>query len=196
MAVIAGPNGSGKTTFYDRFLKEAFPVFVNADRIAENIANLSTDVSSDVSNIEAAGMAEDERRRLIAAGSSFAMETVFSRTAHWLDFLENAKAQGYSVWLFVVCLETPELNIARVISRVRRGGHPVAPEKVQTRWQKSLDTAVLSIPVADDLWLYDNSVPNRQHRLIGAFSAGKPVFRVVDIPLWAKPFFGPDLLVA
>ncbi len=34
LGIVAGPNGSGKTSFYDQFLKQRFPLWVNADEIA------------------------------------------------------------------------------------------------------------------------------------------------------------------
>jgi len=184
--MIAGPNGSGKTTFYDRYLKGAFPIFVNADRIAAD----STAPSPESRNREAAEQADGARRRLMAEGRSFAMETVFSRTIYWLTFIEQAKANGYYVWLFFLCLETPELNMARVLSRVAQGGHPVPLEKVLKRWHGSLNTAALAIPLVDELWFYDNSVSNQEHRLVGTYLEGRPSLVTDPVPLWAKRFFG------
>jgi len=182
---VAGPNGSGKSTFYDSALREVFPAFVNADSIAASL----TQVPLESRDREAAEQAERERRRLMAANHSFAMETVFSRTSHWLKFIEDAKALGYLVWVFFLCLETPELNIARVASRVRKGGHPVPPDKIWKRWKGSLNTAVLSIPLVHELWLLDNSVTNREQRLVAIFRDGSPAFRADDLPSWAGRFF-------
>lgn len=158
---------------------------MNADRIAAGLTKIPL-ASRDR---EAAEEAERERRRLMAEKRSFAMETVFSRTSHWLKFIEDAKAFGYLVRVFFLCLETPELNIARVASRAAKRGHPVPPEKIWKRWEGSLETAVLSIPLVHELWLLDNSVTNREQRLVGIFRGGKPLFRADDLPVWAARFF-------
>jgi predicted ABC-type ATPase len=96
------------------------------------------------------------------------------------------------VWLFFLCLETPELNMARVLSRAAKGGHSVPLEKIWKRWRGSLNTAVLSTPLVDELWLYDNSVSNREHRLVGAYLRGHPTFKADPLPLWTRRFFGED----
>jgi hypothetical protein len=53
-------------------------------------------------------------------------------TEYWLAFVDQAKQAGYSIWLFFICLEGPELNMIRVQRRVRRGGHDVPLEESQT----------------------------------------------------------------
>jgi predicted ABC-type ATPase len=183
LVVIGGPNGSGKTTFYLENLCEAFPVFVNADLIAQRMA------PTPERDRLAAQEAETERERLLIRKRTFAMETVLSRTEYWLDFVDRARRHGFEILLIFLCLESPELNILRVASRVGRGGHPVKPEKVHKRWQSSIHTAILSIPMVDELWLFDNTVSNRRHRLIGQFRKGASVFRTTRMPDWARPFF-------
>jgi hypothetical protein len=92
LAIIAGPNGSGKSTFFQRSLRSAFPVFVNADDIAKGLSG----VAEGLRELTAAEIAENERNRLTAQGTSFAFETVFSRTDYWLDFYPA----GEGAWLF------------------------------------------------------------------------------------------------
>jgi predicted ABC-type ATPase len=96
LAIVAGPNGSGKSTFFNSHLKPEFPVFVNADEIAARLSGLPENTRQ----IVAAQNAEAERGRLVAEGTSFAFETVFSRTDYWLRFIENAKERGFLVRLF------------------------------------------------------------------------------------------------
>jgi len=121
LAIIAGPNGSGKTSFYEQFLIQQFPRWVNADRIALTL----TEVPESNRDLAAAKRAEEERTRLISEGITFAFETVFSRTDHWLDFLCKAKGCAYRLELFFLCTSDPVMNAARVQTRVGRGGHAV-----------------------------------------------------------------------
>jgi len=74
LIVLAGPNGAGKSTFFEVFLASTGIRFVNADLIARTIDQANPAAVA----YEAAGVADAERRLLIAEGASFCMETVFS----------------------------------------------------------------------------------------------------------------------
>jgi predicted ABC-type ATPase len=98
VAIIAGPNGSGKTTFYQSKLRARFPTFVNADELAASLS----EVPPEIRNREAANRAEAVRQDLLTRRADFAFETVFSRTSHWLEFLGKLSAACYQIWLFFI----------------------------------------------------------------------------------------------
>lgn len=126
LVVLAGPNGSGKSTFFEHYLAPLGLRFVNADLIAKNLASQAPEAIA----YEAAQIADAERRLLLTEGQSFCMETVFSDpNREKLNFLREAKAQGYTIFLVFICLEFSDLNIARVIQRVSDGGHDVPDDK-------------------------------------------------------------------
>ena len=138
LAIIAGPNGSGKSSFYELYLRNQFPRWVNADEVALTL----TQVVESSRNLEAARQAESIREQLLAEGATFAFETVFSRTEHWIGFLEKAKALSYRLNLFFICTSDPVMNAARVKTRVGRGGHSVNLAKVVARYPGSIRTAL------------------------------------------------------
>jgi predicted ABC-type ATPase len=185
LAIVAGPNGSGKSTFFNTWLKPEFPVFVNADEIAALLRHLPEKARQ----IAATQQAEAERNRLIGQRTSFAFETVFSRTEYWLRFIEDAKERGFLIRLFFLCTDDPLLNAARVETRVREGGHSVPLEKISARYPGSIRTAVQAIGLVDKLWLFDNSRLNESARVVAAISAGNLVYRSSDQPRWTEPFF-------
>jgi predicted ABC-type ATPase len=186
VAIIAGPNGSGKTTFYYAKLAALFPTFVNADQKAALLVSESDRETRDRS---AAVLAEAARLNLLTQREDFAFETVFSRTAHWLDFLRKLKDAGYEVWLFFICTESPLLNVARVEARELAGGHSVPPAKVFSRFPGSIETALESRTLVDELWLYDNTSPDTGHRLVARFIRGQVDYFGASQPEWAAPFF-------
>ena len=97
----ARPLGAGKTTFFEAFLADSGLPFMNADRLA---LALAPDDPAKVA-YQAAGLAELERRRLLAEGRSFCMETVFSDPAgDKLRLLKEAQAIGYRVVLVFIGL--------------------------------------------------------------------------------------------
>ena len=185
LAIVAGPNGSGKSTFFNTWLKPEFPVFVNADEVASQLRT----VPENERNIAAAQQAEAERERLIGQRTSFAFETVFSRTEYWLRFIQDAKERGFFIHLFFICTDDPLLNAARVETRVREGGHSVPVEKISARYPGSIQTAVQAMGLVDELWLYDNSRLNESARVVAAISAGSLIYRSPGQPRWTEPFF-------
>ncbi len=161
----------GKSTFFYIQLSDRFPVFVNADEIAKKLTGLPENSRE----VAAAEQAEILRRSLIADGTSFALETVFSRT-------------GFFVALFFICTESPVLNAARVATRVQEGGHTVPIEKIESRYSGSIRTAVRAIGMVDELWLYDNSERNESPLLIAIIVAGKIEYLATRRPRWTEPF--------
>ena len=88
--VLAGGNGSGKTTFYENFLAPGGIKFVNADVIAGIINPNNQEKASYDAAIIAGDICED----LIKQGVSFCFETVFSHLSK-VDFLAKAKEKPY-----------------------------------------------------------------------------------------------------
>jgi predicted ABC-type ATPase len=55
-------------------------------------------------------------------------------------------------------LESPELHLRRVRSRVSRGGHDIPEEKIRERWNSSRENLIRLLPYLHHLRLYDNSI--------------------------------------
>jgi predicted ABC-type ATPase len=81
------------------------------------------------------------------------------------------------------------INVDRVKERERQGGHGVPPGKVASRFSGSVRTALAAKSLVQELWLYDNSSPNSEHRLVGRFVEGEVDFLASSLPEWAAPFF-------
>jgi predicted ABC-type ATPase len=185
LGIVAGPNGSGKTTFYEQVLRRQFPRWVNADEIARTL----TQVAESTRDLAAARLAEDQRERLIAERVTFAFETVFSRTDHWIRFLRKAKELGYRLDLFFLCTSDPVMNVARVKTRMGRGGHAVSLDRVVARYPGSIRTALKAKTIIDELWLYDNTEWDYTPRLLGWWENQQAKHIADSIPRWAEPFF-------
>ncbi len=162
--LLVGGNGSGKSTFYERFLARRNLPFINADNIARSLWPEEPEKHS----YAAALIAEKERFRFLEEGASFCFETVFSHPSK-VDFLGAAKAAGFRIRMVYFHLELVALNKARVSSRVRLGGHGVPEKKIETRIPRTLQNVKASIGLVDELYLVDNS------------SAEKPFLRVAEL---------------
>ena len=183
IVVLAGPNGSGKSTYYKEYLSAIGIPFVNADLIARE-----TNPSNPAAAAFIAAKAADRRRQnFVKAGKSFCMETVFSdQQGAKIDFLKHAKRHGYTIFLVFICVEDPELCIARVYQRVEDGGHNVPDDKIRERFSRSLDNLRKAIGVVDKLHLFDNSSFDTPYRHLATFEQGKLVWHTKRLPPWAK----------
>jgi predicted ABC-type ATPase len=182
LIVIAGPNGAGKSTFFETFLDPEHILFVNADLIARTI---KPDDPGAIA-YEAAAVAEAERKRLVAGGASFCMETVFSDPAGAkLGFLRAAQAAGYTLFLVFIGIDSAELAIGRVIQRVEDGGHDVPDEKIRSRFPRTLANLREAVRFVDYAYLLDNSVYNEPYRHVATFEGGTLTRCGKITPLWA-----------
>lgn len=186
LIIIAGPNGSGKTTITSRILHHEWlenSVYINPDQVAQERFG---DWNSAEAVRHAAEYCADWRERCLADSQSMIFETVFSADDK-LDFIRRAKQAGFFIRLFFVCTESPMINAARIAGRVMKGGHDVPISKIISRYQKSIINCKVATAIADRVYLYDNSVDGREARILVRFAEGAIIKRYTDnIPLWAQ----------
>jgi predicted ABC-type ATPase len=186
LCVVAGPNGSGKTSTTEKLLANewaADSLYINPDNIAQEQFG---DWNSQEAVLQAAHEATRLRYQYLEEHKSFVFETVFS-SQEKLDFLQKAKAEGYFIRLFYVCTENPEINILRIAQRYLNGGHEVPISKIISRYYKSLTLAAQAISFVDRAYIYDNSRNNELPKLLYRTVDGKVCKRYVDdIATWAQ----------
>ena len=124
--IVAGPNGSGKTTFAREFLPDYVRCkeFINADLIAGGLSPFSPEAAA----MRAGRLLLEQIKLLASRRSDFGFETTLSGVTY-VSLLRRLKAQGYQIHLFFLWIPTVEVALARIADRVRRGGHDI-PEKV------------------------------------------------------------------
>ena len=179
--LLVGGNGAGKTTFYERFLAPRKIPLVNADNIARSVWPDAPEKHS----YEAALIAERERFRLLEERQSFCFETVFSHPSK-VDFVGAAKAAGFRIRLFYFHLELASLNKARVVSRVKAGGHNVPEAKIEARIPRTLANLRQCIGSVDELHLVDNSSLDHPYVRIAVWQDGQWRSFVETLPGWAS----------
>lgn len=179
--ILVGGNGAGKSTFYRLYLQPKGMPFVNADVIARQLFPDDPEGHS----YDAARLAEMERLRLLEQGLSFCYETVFSHSSK-VDFLGQAKAQGYQIVLVFVHLEHSNLNQARIAQRIAEGGHSVPPDKVETRIPRTLANVGKAMALCDQVWVLDNSSSDQPFKKVATVKQGALVYRADPLPEWAQ----------
>ena len=186
MCIVAGPNGSGKTTTTEQLLKNewgADSLYINPDNIAKDIFG---DWNSTEAVLKAAQKATEQRYECLKNGTDFVFETVFS-SAEKMDFIQKAKDAGFFIRIFYVCTESPLINIIRIAQRYLNGGHEVPISKTISRYYSSLENISKAIKIADRVYLYDNSIENAAPRLILRTVDGIIAKQYTDtLPEWVR----------
>ena len=186
LIVIAGPNGSGKTSVTSKLLHHEWledSEYINPDNVARDVFGDWNDLEA---VLKAANYCNDWREKCLAERKSHIFETVMSATDK-VDYILRAKEAGFFVRLFFVSTESPTINAKRVANRVLNGGHDVPIPKIISRYNKSIANCIALAPYVDRLYVYDNSVENVDARILFRMSNGEMVKSYTDdVPDWAK----------
>ena len=188
--LIAGPNGAGKSTLYEYLIAPRYPTleFVNADL---HERDQLSHIGNPLKRSEAARDWADARRAsLLRRRVSFVTETVFSHPSK-LELIQAAQARGFSVVLYVVCLDQPRVLLQRVRRRVEEGGHHVPPNKIVERYPRTLANLAQAVKLANMSMLFDaEEVSNGGPRLLAVCSGGNVELHASPLPRWAAGMLG------
>ena len=188
LIVVAGPNGSGKTSVTGKILKHEWIKgcqYINPDNIARDVYG---DWNSPDAVMKAARHADDAREKCITDGRSLIFETVLSAPDK-ISFIQMAKQRGYFIRLFFIGTDSPKINAARIAHRVMTGGHDVPISKIVSRYYKYIANCNLLVPIVDRVYVYDNSVDDVFPQLLFRTSNGKLIKQYATINDWANIIF-------
>ncbi len=153
--IIAGPNGSGKTTFAKEYLpKDAGVIhFVNADLIAVGLSPLRPELAA----LASGRLFLAEVDRWANALEDFAFETTLSGHLY-PRWIKTWRSWGYRVEIVFLQLASPEMALKRIAERVRQGGHNVPRPDDMRRFGRSWKNFCAVYRKLADAWaVYDNS---------------------------------------
>ena len=109
LIVIAGPNGSGKTTVTQKFLHHEWSdgvLYINPDQIANDVFG---DWNSQEAVLKAANYCAELREECLRNKTGFVFETVLSAKDK-VDFLLKAKEAGLFIRVFFIATHHPSVN--------------------------------------------------------------------------------------
>ena len=176
--IIAGANGSGKTTFAREFLPNYVEClnFVNADLIAGGLSPFSPEGEA----VRAGRLMLEQVQSLIRRKRDFGFETTLSGRTY-LVLMRRLKKAGYRVNLFYLWIPSVELALTRIADRVKSGGHDIPTDIVHRRFRRSLQNFFhLYEPLMDSWTMFDNS--GSLPRAVASKERGR--LRVADRPLY------------
>ena len=155
LEIIAGPNGSGKTTFAETALvKRKNSFYINSDKIAAGL----TLNGNEYAQYEAGRFMLRQIEDCLKSNRPFSFETTMSGRI-WASHIKRAKKQGYKVIVYFVFVKTIELSLKRISNRVKNGGHDIPEDIVRRRFKRTFSNFVnLYAPLADEWYAIDNSI--------------------------------------
>ncbi len=194
LIVIAGPNGSGKTSITSKLLKHEWledSIYINPDNVAKDVFG---DWNSNEAVIKAAKYCEEWREKCLSEKKSIIFETVMSATDK-VDFILRAKKAGYFIRIFFIATANPTINASRIANRVMKGGHDVPITKIISRYKKSIYNCIRISNVVDRLYVYDNSIDGEEAKLqFRLVDGGVKKLYVNTLSEWAKTILSNPLL--
>ena len=147
LIVIAGANGSGKTTFARPYVKEKGYEFLNVDVLTKNfeLAGAKNPM------IKAGRVFFETLEKSIESDESIVIETTLSGN-YVNKIAKRAKEKGYEIRGIYIFLDDPKLCVERVRYRVTKGGHDVSEEDIIRRYYRSKENFWSEFKEICDKW--------------------------------------------
>ena len=192
--VLAGTNGAGKSSVGGAMFRQSGTDYFNPDEATVRIVAANPGITTAEANSAAWHEGKRLLERAIAERLDFAFETTLG--GHTIAaLLQKALAAGIEVHIWFVGLSSPEQHIARVRSRVARGGHDIPEERIRDRYDQSRINLIELMPRLTELRVFDNSLDADPHAgcapqpiLVLHLAKGK-ILQMVELsktPQWAK----------
>jgi predicted ABC-type ATPase len=156
--IIAGANGSGKTTAYHRVTIEAprgSIWIINPDELAQRISSIENLALGEANRV-AVERIETWLYSSIEAYQTVGVETVLS-TDKYRKLVDTARQRNFKIRLLYFYLKHVDLNVERVKIRVKKGGHAVPERKIRDRRVRSLEQLKWFFAQSNTAHLFDNS---------------------------------------
>ncbi len=154
--VLAGVNGAGKSSVGQEIFKVQGSNVYNPDTIAARIQSLHPDIPLSLANAHAWEIGRALLEQAITTRRDYRFETTLGGKTI-TDMLIGGAESGLRLHVWFCGLESPELHIRRVRSRVAHGGHDIPEDKIHERWTSSRRNLIRLLPHIRHLRVYDNS---------------------------------------
>ncbi len=193
--VLAGVNGSGKSSIAGAAFREMGGDYYNPDEAARELRAQRPALRQTDANGAAWQRGFDYLKDVVERQLDYAFETTLGANSI-PHMLSQAADSGIEIHVWYAGLATPELHLARVKARVKRGGHDILESAIRRRFEHSRMNLITLLPKLTALRVYDNSAnadpaagKTPEPKLIIHMRDGK-ILNPADLrhaPDWAKP---------
>ena len=191
LLIIAGCNGSGKSTFSKPLAPENFTPF---DYDFQFLRCYNSLIDSEFKETMAHRMAfnelENQIETAIETKSGFCYETNFNSTPlHWPELF---KSNGYDLHLIFLCLDSIQEAKKRVAIRVENGGHYVPEYEIEKRYYDGYANLNSFFDYFDYVDLFDSSQYLKHPSHLLSIESGK-ISSITKTPDYLKTLI-PDII--
>lgn len=185
LTVIAGCNGSGKSSFSNAVTSKQSPSF-DYDKIFLQKYNSLHD--SEFRDIMAHNLAREALEQAINTSinhkSDFTYETNFNSTP--LYWPEKFKSAGFNLRLIYFCLNTIDEAKKRVQIRVENGGHFVPDSEITNRYRLGYNNLNEHWRFFNEIYLFDTSAYKQKPRFLLSI-VNNELLEKIDFPKFLIP---------
>lgn len=190
MDLVAGPQGSGKSTFFP-VADRGFDAFNIDDHRKRLNGGRSQGIPEPVLR-QAAADYEAFIEKHLRDKASFSIEVTLANEVTFVQ-AKRARAVGFRVQLTYVAAAVDEC-VLRVGNRVDGGGHGVLPDVIRDTYDRSMKNLDRALAEFDLVAVYDNSrragmddsAEALRPRLVLESQNGKVTYASSDAPSWLK----------
>lgn len=176
--IIAGVNGTGKSTLYQSMDFLQSMERVNTDEIVKQFGKWNN--PSDI--IKAGKIALNKIQNNFSKGISFNQETTLCGK-RIIKNINKAKELGYIIELHYVGVDSTEILKKRIAYRVEHGGHGIPDSDVERRYIDSFKQLIQVMDICDVVFFYDN---NKVFRQFAIYKNNSFYYLSNDFPDWFK----------
>ena len=190
ITVLAGVNGAGKSSISGVNIRKGGGEYFNPDEIARKLITDDPTLSQFDANSESWKLGFSYLTNAIENDINYTFETTLGGHSITQSLIDAAK-KGISIRIFYIGLNSPELHIERVRSRVSKGGHDIPEDKIRDRYTSSTHNLMMLLPYCGEVVVFDNSVPLKENmtsiKKLFIFKNKTLTIETNDMPDWAKP---------
>ncbi|MEY2637150.1 MAG: hypothetical protein RLZZ197_1627 [Bacteroidota bacterium] len=180
LLVIAGCNGSGKSSFSRSLVPSdsIIPFDYDFHFLSRYKSLLEIDIKEQMAHNLASSDLTTEIEEAWELGKDFAFETNFdNEPMFWPD---QFKAKGYEIFLIFICLESIDLANKRVAIRVENGGHFVPNFEVERRYNAGFKNLNRVYSQFDFVDILEGSAHGKVPKHIASIENGKVVYLTLE----------------
>ena len=150
--LIAGANGSGKSTFREIFLKNSNLIHIDTDAIAKKINPQNPRAVDILAGKQSIKLFNDYIKNKI----DFSFETTLTGKTI-LEKIKFAKENNFYIKLFFILTDNINLNKYRIINRVALGGHFISEIDIERRYKRSFENLSKVLKLSDENFIMLNT---------------------------------------
>ena len=186
LIVIAGCNGSGKSTFGNLLISEDMVIFDADKRKKEIYDGFSFDfeLRDEMSWNQTQQEFEKFVFEALELKTNFAFETNFHHKP--MTWVNKFKSSGFKVHLLFFALENTNVAIERVAIRFQGGGHFVRKEEIEKRYFKGFENLDNYFQEFDSILILETSAKNKKPQTIAFIDFDKTVTSIHPTPAYFK----------